>query len=544
MILASFISIAHYNWVQKCPGNLDKDFMSDVLTLLADTKGADWKRTNLCGEGKFEPTTLHSCKEMAVYNKNLSIQDFGAVGDGIHDDTWAFESAIALIAHAGGGRLIVTGSGNENEEVVYRLRPINLTSHMELVLCTGVRMKAISHESTWPIIPPLPSYGQGRDHPGPRRTSFIHGENLTNVTIRGHSSHSSIIDGSGFTWWVKHKSGNETITRGSLVEFMYSSNIRLLDIKLVNSPFWTVHPYDCDEVYIRNVNIQSPLNSPNTDGFDPDSSRNVVIEDSSYVGGDDCVAIKSGWDCYGVEYGVPSRDIHIRNLTCYVTQISFGSEMSGGIENVLLEQIYFPNTLWHVAKLKTGETRGGYIRNITIRDVEVTGQMNSSALYINMDLYSGSSGLNPSCDSEWTPPSLSVVEDLHFHRWNGLSSSFYGKSVFDFEGMNGSVIQNMHLSHLYFHPVTSPSAENWICANVGNAYIRNNTVTPWPPCPEIQIVGSKDVAREEIVLLATAIVPPLWNQHFHHFLWLQFLCVALWLLVRSCSPLAKARAGS
>jgi polygalacturonase len=70
------------------------------------------------------------------------------------------------------------------------------------------------------------------------------------------------------------------------------------------------------KVHVHHVAVEAPHSSPNTDGFDPDSSRNVLVEHSSYVGGDDCVAIKSGWDCFGVEYNKPCSNIHIRNLTC------------------------------------------------------------------------------------------------------------------------------------------------------------------------------------------------------------------------------------
>ena len=74
------------------------------------------------------------------------------------------------------------------------------------------------------------------------------------------------------------------MTRGHLVEFMYSTRVRIYDVQLLDSPFWNTHIYDCDDVHVRGVSIEAPGDSPNTDGWDPDSSRNVVIEDSSYSG--------------------------------------------------------------------------------------------------------------------------------------------------------------------------------------------------------------------------------------------------------------------
>ena len=87
-------------------------------------------------------------------------------------------------------------------------------------------------------------------------------------------------------------------------------------LRMKDSPFWNNHFLDCDGVHVRGVTIEAPDDSPNTDGWDPDSATNVLIEDSSYRGGDDCIAIKSGWDCFGVAYGKPSANITVRNLTC------------------------------------------------------------------------------------------------------------------------------------------------------------------------------------------------------------------------------------
>lgn len=443
---------------------------------------------------------------------SVSIGEFGAVGDGIQDDTEAFEKGIAWIQQNGGGQLIVTGS--QQGQVVYRIRPINLTSHMELYIESGAMILGIANASLWPVIPPLPSYGQGRDHPGPRHTSLLHGENLVNVTIRGQDPFKSIVDGNGAYWYQLHDSGNETITRGHLVEFMYTRGFRMYSLLLQNSPFWTVHPYDCDNVHIQNVHVVNANHTPNTDGFDPDSSRNVLIEDCTYTGGDDCVSIKSGWDCFGVEYGKPASNIHIRNLTCMVNRISVGSEMSGGIENVLGEQIYFPSLAWEVVKFKSGESRGGYMRNITFRDIKVTGLLKSSALKIAMNLYSGTDGRNPSCPASWTPPVAPEFKDFVFENWDGMESTFIAQNSYDLEGLNpASPIQNVLLKNLYFPDPISPDAgiaiSSWICTDLVNVSVVydtvtpgppvgvvNGTVVPSPPCKMLQIdTSSKDEAE-------------------------------------------------
>jgi len=291
----------------------------------------------------------------------------GAKGE--TDDTQAFESAIRSIAERGGGRLVLPAAH-------YRIRPINLTSHLILYLQKGARLTAISEG--WPVIPPLPSYGRGRDHPGPRYSSLLHGEHCVNVTILGEGRR-SVIDGNGQIWWDKHHNGSETITRGHLVEFLHSRHIAMYDLTLRNSPFWTNHFFDCDHIHVKNVHIFNPDGSPNTDGWDPDSSRNVLIEDSSYRGADDCVAIKSGWDCFGLDYAKPSVNITIRNVTCHgvFAGIAIGSEMSGGVENVTIENVRFTRANKPV-NVKVGNTRGGYVKNVVYRNLTVEGKIDQA----------------------------------------------------------------------------------------------------------------------------------------------------------------------
>lgn len=102
-----------------------------------------------------------------------------------------------------------------------------------------------------------------------------------------------------------------------------------------------------------------------------DSSSEVCIEDCYIESGDDLVAIKSGWDQYGISVGKPSTNIVIQRVsgttpTC--SGVGFGSEMSGGISNVLVRDLHIWNSAQAV-RLKTDVGRGGYITNITITNV-------------------------------------------------------------------------------------------------------------------------------------------------------------------------------
>jgi hypothetical protein len=84
------------------------------------------------------------------------------------------------------------------------------------------------------------------------------------------TGHNGTIDGQGQTWWKKYRQKLLNHTRGPLVQIMWSSDIVFMNITLRNSPFWTLHPYDCKNVTIRNVTILAPIfEAPNTDGIDP-----------------------------------------------------------------------------------------------------------------------------------------------------------------------------------------------------------------------------------------------------------------------------------
>ena len=406
---------------------------------------------------------------------SVNVRSFGAVGNGDTDDTPAFEEAIRSIAARHGGRLVLPAGH-------YRLRPINLTNHLIFYLQRGAKLTAL--DKGWPILPPLPSYGRGRDHPGPRYSSLLHGEHLYNVTIQGQGRQ-SVIDGNGQSWWDKRIHGKENITRGHLIEFLHSEKIAMYNVTLQNSPFWTNHFFDCNHVHVRNVHVRNPLGSPNTDGWDPDSSTNVLIEDSTYFGGDDCVAIKSGWDCFGLAYNRPSVNITIRNMTCHgqFAGIAIGSEMSGGVKNVTIQNVRFTRANKPV-NIKVGNTRGGYVHNVLYRDLWVDGTIDQG---IHVDAYHYYNNPNPECPTDWKPPIPVKVSNISIMRINGRDADIQGEQVFHFVGLPESPLQNVYMEDVFF-PQKFNNA-TWNCSHVVNSTVKNASVFPWPPCSSFQVVN-------------------------------------------------------
>ena len=164
--------------------------------------------------------------------------------------------------------------------------------------------------------------------------------------------------------------GEGTFLRPCAIEFYDCKNVRIEGIVLKNSPFWCIHPVYCENVIVKGVTIDSHF--PNNDGCDPESSKNVLIEDCLFMTGDDAVAIKAGRDADGRRVGRPSENIVIRNCRFYseCNGLCIGSEMSGGVRNVLMENVEIGNVK-NALLFKSNLDRGGFIRDVTVRNITI-----------------------------------------------------------------------------------------------------------------------------------------------------------------------------
>lgn len=293
---------------------------------------------------------------------SASLTDFGGVGDGTTSNTKAFKDAIDHLSQfsSDGGSQLFVPAGK------WLTGSFSLTSHFTLYLHKDAVLLASQDMQEWPVMKPLPSYGRGRDAAAGRYSSLIFGTNLTDVIITGNNG---TIDGQGAFWWQNFHKGKLKYTRPYLIEIMFSDTIQISNLTLLNSPSWNVHPVYSRDILVQGITIIAPISSPNTDGINPDSCTNTKIEDCYIVSGDDCVAVKSGWDEYGIAFGMPTKQLVIRRLTCispYSATIALGSEMSGGIEDVRAEDITAIHTESGV-RIKTAVGRGGYVKDIYVK---------------------------------------------------------------------------------------------------------------------------------------------------------------------------------
>ncbi|KAJ8752852.1 hypothetical protein K2173_008587 [Erythroxylum novogranatense] len=387
------------------------------------------------------------------------LTDFGGVGDGKTSNTKVFQSAITQLskyASDGGAQLIVPAGK-------WLTGSFNLTSNFTLFIDKDAVLLASEDEAEWPALPALPSYGKGRDAPAGRFNSLISGTNLNDVVITGNNG---TIDGQGAVWWDKFHKQKLNLTRPYLIETLYCHQVQISNLTLINSPSWNVHPTYSSNVLIMGLTILAPVDSPNTDGINPDSSSNVRIEDSYIISGDDCVAVKSGWDEYGIKVGLPTEHLVIRRLTCISPDsatIALGSEMSGGIQDVRAEDITAINTQSGV-RIKTARGRGGYVKDIYVRRLTM-----STMKYVFW--MTGSYGSHP--DPGFDPQALPKIANINYRDMIAENVTYSAR----LEGLKEDPFTGICVSNVKINLTQKPEELQWNCTDIAGVSSR---VTPKP----------------------------------------------------------------
>lgn len=350
-----------------------------------------------------------SIEQPKIAKRTVVITKFGAkTTASAAQNQQAIHRAIAYLAKLGGGKVVVPAGK-------WQTGALRLASGIELVVSKDALLQFVFDRSLYPLV----------------KTSWegmmcwnyspcIYSYGADDVVVSGEGT----IDGGGSneTWWpmcgkqvfgyVKGVTKEAQVSgsrrrlqqlaeddvpwderrfglgqglRPQLINFVKGNRVRVSGVTLLHSPFWVIHPLLCKNVIVDGVKIWNE--GPNGDGCDPEGCENVLIQNTHFHTGDDCIAIKSGRNNDGRMWNKPSRNIIIRN--CVMEDghggIVIGSEISGGCKNVYAEDCTMDSPhLDRVLRIKTNNCRGGRIENINMRRVKV-GQCKEAVVKINLD---------------------------------------------------------------------------------------------------------------------------------------------------------------
>lgn len=169
---------------------------------------------------------------------------------------------------------------------------------------------------------------------------------------------------------IKECEKPETIpgrVRPRLVNISNSRNVVLSGITLRDGACWNVHMIYSDNIVTEGCTFYS-TDVWNGDGWDPDSSTNCAIFDCRFHTGDDSVSIKAGKNPEGNLVARPTEHIWVFDCSCaFGHGITIGSEMSGGVNDVDIWDCDMGKSMCGI-EIKGTKKRGGYVRNVRVRD--------------------------------------------------------------------------------------------------------------------------------------------------------------------------------
>ncbi|MFT3830110.1 MAG: glycoside hydrolase family 88 protein [Opitutaceae bacterium] len=368
---------------------------------------------------------LARIKAPTFADRDFAITDFGAKPGS--DATAAIRDAIAACNKAGGGRVVVPAGE-------WTTGAIHLLSHVNLHVAQGATL----HFSTDPAayLPAVLTKWEGLEcH---NYSPLIYALEQTDIAITGEGT----LDGGADwdNWWAWNKKrwdratqeeretrdprsfiqtgeplqvaarnrllemgetnvpveqrrfGEGDFLRPNFIQPNRCTNVLIEGVTIVRSPMWEIHPILSTNITVRGVKIAT--HGPNNDGFDPESCRDILVEDCVFDTGDDCIAIKSGRNNDGRRIGVPTENMIVRRCTMKDGHggIVLGSECSGSIRNIFVEDCTMdsPN-LDRALRFKTNAVRGGFLENVFMRNVTV-GRVREAVLTIDLLYEEGAKG--------------------------------------------------------------------------------------------------------------------------------------------------------
>jgi polygalacturonase len=430
---------------------------------------------------------LATIQEPKFPDKVYNVVDFGAKADGKTKNTKAIQAAIDKCSADGGGQVLVANGD-------YLTGAIHMKSNVDL----HIEANAILRFSVDPkdYLPLVRTRWEGDDCYN--YSPLIYADGQTNFAVTGKG----ILNGQGSNenWWPwkgntkmgyvkgtpsqldpncrpklkkyndtqvpveKRQMGEGFYLRPQFVSFIHCKNVKLEDFTIINSPFWVLHPLLSENVIVRNVTVNSE--GPNNDGCDPESCKNVLIENCTFNTGDDCIALKSGRDFDGRRENAPIENVIVRN--CHMRKghggVSMGSEIAAGCRNIFVEncQMNSPE-LNRAILIKTNNSRGGITDGVYVRNVTV-GEVSDAILSINCSYH---------IDFEGEGKFIPTIKNVYLQNVTSKKSAY----AIWLEGIKGiTCVDNINVENCVFSGV---KGKNQI-KDIGKVTLKNVVINGVP----------------------------------------------------------------
>lgn len=393
----------------------------------------------------------------------INVLKLGAKGDSITNNKKVFDKAMALCKKNNGGTIIVPKG-------IYKINgPIHFVSNVNLKIEKGAKIKFSDNPKDYlPMV--LTSWEGTMLY---NYSPLIYAESCTNIALTGEG----VIDGEGGKTWktfkakegegknrsreMNHNStpiserkfGEGYFLRPQMIQFLNCKNILVENIRIENSPFWCLHLLKSESITIRGISYKS-LNH-NNDGIDPEYAKDVLIENVNFDNGDDNVAIKAGRDHEGrANTATPSQNIVIRNCNFKgLHGVVIGSEMSAGVRNVFVENCKTAGYLKRGIYLKTNADRGGYIKDVFVRNIKLDEV--EDCLYMTANYHGEGKGFQ------------SDISNVHF---SNITCNKASESGIVIQGFADKKIRNISLKNIEIksakNALSNENAENVLMTDV------------------------------------------------------------------------------
>ena len=310
----------------------------------------------------------------------IDVTEHGVVGDGVTLNTGKIQQILDNCQND----LIVFPKGD------YYSGPLMFHSDTYVCLEKGASLIGSKQREDYPIIKAFNEDGSAvnaswEGEPNDAFMSLITSFDSKNIMIVGEGTINGNADQAD--WWIDHRT-KRGAWRGNNVFVNRCFNVSFVGLNIINSPSWNLHPFYSEKLSFIDLTLRSIPTSPNTDGFDPESCKDISLLGTRIYVGDDCVAIKSGKKIMADRYFKPCENITIRN--CFMGDghggVVFGSESSCGIKNVEVSRCIFRNTDRGLRiKTKRGRGNKALIENVSFDNILMDGVM--ACLVINMYYY-------------------------------------------------------------------------------------------------------------------------------------------------------------